>query len=664
MSSREDRLKDFFARSSELASTWVMPEPVFKLRTRWSSDYDRLFAEEGHIVDDERAIVDLTIEKGRAILSSRAGEGKTCMLRRVFINALQRGIAPILLDLKRWSPDDYRAWADWTSRSVLDGADFLITRFSDTGFGILELDHLPPTVEKLILVDGLNEITTAVGSQVLEIVDTMVRNQMRTSVLVADRSVRRELPSADRWSIGTILPMERDELLTYRADFEEKGAAVLKSPFFLNASLHADSASKFDETSRSAYLSQRLPLTSDQESVAAAAAYAAYFTSKSRVFDLKSFSEAVGDDVVQALRDSSDLVVSDSGEAYFSHHIVHDYLCSRYLAALQTREWTPEVFSAISFDSASFDAIAMAFEQLNGDRADAFLRALYDWNLYAAGYALGQISANEGSASIEVRAMIYAMLAEKRFDPVVATRQRASDALMLMKFDDATPFKKASSFADAQEALSAFTGTRGWFGDWKQLFLTRSTERIAIEQLQMLKDADSVIGWTMANVAKRALVDQKDVDSLGEWLDTPNATVRWRVVHVLGAYPCERNIAILRSALDEDGDRNVRYGAVRSLVELAARADSATKTHVSRLLIDRVEKITEQPRIKKELQNAIVLDRSVVPTAWLEFATEIIRAFYAQTDAIDERDSWRATLAAVETECLASNEQVVRSGRL
>jgi hypothetical protein len=253
--------------------------------------------------------------------------------------------------------------------------------------------------------------------------------------------------------------------------------------------------------------------------------------------------------------------------------------------------------------------------------------------------------------------MVYAMLAEKRFDPVVATRQRANDALMLMKFEDVEPFRKAPSFLAVQDALSSVEGRGSWFEEWKALFLTRCTGRIAIDRLQTLKDVDSVIGWTMANVAKRALIEPHDVVALGEWLDTPNATVRWRVVHVLGAYPSERNIALLRAALDDDGDRNVRYGAVRSLVELATRAGAETRTCVARILTDRVKKIVEQTRIRKELQNAIVQDRSVVPTEWLSFAKEVIRAFYTETDAMDERDSWRATLAAVEAECLASNEQ-------
>jgi len=437
-----------------------------------------------------------------------------------------------------------------------------------------------------------------------------------------------------------------------------KGAAeILKSPFFLNATLQADPGDNVAEMSRTAYLSQRLPLTLDQKTTAATAAFSAYFVSKSRVFDLDSFRTVAGEDVVQALRNSSELLILDSGEAYFSHHIIHDYLCSRHLAAIGTQEWKPQVFSAVSFDAASFDAIAMAFEQLTGDCADAFLRALYDWNLYAAGYALGQIRVNEGSASIEVRAMIYAMLAEKRFDSVVATRQRAKDALMLMKFEDATPFKTASSFVDVQNALSSVAGEHGWFDDWKRLFLSHPTDRIEIAQLQMLKEVDSVIGWTMANVAKRALVEQQDVVTLGDWLAEPNPTVRWRVVHVLGAYPSARNMALLTSALDHDDDMNVRYGAVRSLIELAARADAEMTAQISLILTGRVSNIMAQPRIKKELQNAIVLYRSVSSPEWLGFATGIIRAFYIETDAIDERDSWRSTLAAVEVECFASNDQ-------
>jgi hypothetical protein len=623
----------------------------------WMSDYDSLFAgKNGHVIIDEERIIDFALEKGRLILSSRAGEGKTCMLRRLYIHALQRGIAPVLMDLKQWSPSHYEMWKRWTSKSVTDGADFLLTTFSDTKFGILELDQLPPSVDKLILVDGLNEIATATGSQVLEIVDSLVRNQMRTSVLVADRSVRRDLPSAGRWTVGTILPLERKELLTFRSDLEYVNAAVLKSPFFLNASLKSKAETNAAGTSRTIALSERLALTLTQDELAATAkaAYDAYFASKSRLFDLNRFQKAAGKEVVRKLLSSSDLEDAGNGDASFSHHIVHDYLCSLYLASLPAFEWTPAVFSAVSFDSASFDAIALAFEQLDEGRADTFLRALYDWNLYAAGYALGQISANEGSASLHLRTMIYAMLAEKRFDPVVATRQRANDALMLMKFEDAKPFQVAPSFDAVLDALSAVGGESNWFDEWKTLFLTRRADHVDLDRLQVLKDPDSVTGWTMANVAKRAMVDERDVVELGTWLSTSSATVRWRIIHVLGGHPYKASIAVLSATLDDDIDQNVRYGAVRSLVELAARGGTELGREVARILIGRARKIMEQPRIRRELQNAIVLDRTVAPPKWLDFATEVIRAFYVEADAIEVRDEWRATLTAVETQCLSS----------
>ena len=181
----------------------------------------------------------------------------------------------------------------------------------------------------------------------------------------------------------------------------------------------------------------------------AAAAFDAYSRFRSRIFDRAAFSLVAGEESVRALELSNTMLSNADGTSYFVHHLIHDYLAARHVASWHSRQpdaTYPRRFS--SFDASSFDAVELVFEQLDGKRADQFLRQLYDWNLYAAGYALAQSQDRDASASVEMRTMIFAMLAEKRFDPVLTTRQRADDALALMQLSDAKPFRDAHGLID------------------------------------------------------------------------------------------------------------------------------------------------------------------------------------------------------------------------
>ena len=67
---------------------------------------------------------------------------------------------PLFLDLQQWSGADYGEWVEWTKNGIGDAVDFLLRKFGGLRAGAIELDRLPPNVSKILLVDGLNEITS------------------------------------------------------------------------------------------------------------------------------------------------------------------------------------------------------------------------------------------------------------------------------------------------------------------------------------------------------------------------------------------------------------------------------------------------------------------------------------------------------------------------
>jgi transcriptional regulator with XRE-family HTH domain len=382
---------------------------------------------------------------------------------------------------------------------------------------------------------------------------------------------------------------------------------------------------------------------------AAAAAFGAYSDSRARTFSLRSFRDRSSPSIVERLTNSGTLIPEAEDAAHFSHHLQHDYLVARYVAALPPEEWTHRTLEIMTLEQSSFDPVAMALEHLAGDRADAFLRSLYDWNLYATGYALGESANGPVAPSREMQTVIYAMLAEKRFDLVLQTRRRATDALLMI------PSGLARHFADAPD-LEAILGelekvqtSAGWFRQWRDLFIRRANQTLAPPELEALGSDDSVIGWTAANVARRMKLTQDQLAQLRSKLAGAPGTVRWRIAHVLGAFPSQENFATLVQLIDDPSDQLVQYGALRSLAEMAARADSAElREAIVTALLARIDMIERNRRFKDELARVLVIDPSFSPPDWKHVVARFAREFFVRTEDPLQQDKWRAYVADVE----------------
>lgn len=649
-SAPSEQLKQLRDRAHEMCRTWPLHEVQFSVQTGWAQSYSDIFAAHFTRVLHEEEILDSVLKRGRAILAGRGGDGKTWLLRRLYKQVLDRGDIPVLLDLKQWTGADYETWTEWTSNEIGDAADFLVRRFGGLDLGAIDLDRLPPDASKILLVDGLNEITSAVGAQVLQLLDELVRNQIKLSVLVADRLIRRELPSPTRWSIGTPLPLSEDQVRKHLGDdVEVKPGGTLTSPFFLNAALRYHVEGQRRSQASESFLIVHGEVKEEDLDRTAAAAFDAYKRTRSRVFDRAPFVELAGEAATTALERSSTLVSAADGTSYFTHHILHDYLAARHFAQWPARDWTPRALSQLSFDSSSFDTVGLVFEQLDEKRADLFLRQLYDWNLYAAGYALAQAHDADGYVGPEIRTMIFAMLAEKRFDVILATRQKADDALALMQLSDARPFFEAPHLEEVFSALSAIRSNEEWFNNWRRLFQIDPDSIMSVETLASIRMPDSIAGWTVANVAKRSIVEGDAPNLLANWVqDDLEATARWRIAHVLGAYPTHTAFETLVCLLDDDPDGNVRYGAIRSLIELAARADDGLRDTVSDAVGARAETISKQPKISGELRTCLLVDASRAGPGWLSFVAKVVRALFVAIDDTTERDLWRGCLNEAE----------------
>lgn len=648
-------------RAADLSDGWPLTEVQFSLRTGWAKDYSDLFAGTFSETVDENRILDSVLGKGRALLCGRGGDGKTWLLRRLYRQALKQGILPVLMDLRQWTGADYDKWREWTSQEIGDGADFLVRSFGQLGVGAVEIDRLPPSVHKILFVDGLNEIISTVGSQILQLLDEMVREQINLSVLVVDRLIRRDLPNAPRWSLGMVLPLTDAQVKQHLGRAADSGFGdILSSPFFLDAAMrYGLGATRRAEASAEFLLAHGGLKQKDLDPVAAAA-YDAYRSSRSRVFDHSQFLQIAGAEPVAAMERSRTLMPTGDGKSYFRHHLIHDFLAARHFAQWPVEDWTPQSLAELTFEGSSFDAVEMVFEQLPADRADPFLRQLYDWNLYAAGYALAQARDADAIVGTEMRTMIFAMLAEKKFDRVLATRQKANDALALMQLSDATRFREASSIDDVFEALKAIKSEETWFNKWRETFCLTGQSTLGNETLAAIRAADSIVGWTVANVARRTILEAGTSGILAGWLaGEQNSTVRWRIAHVLGALPDEAALGKLFELLDGDPDGSVRYGAIRSIVELASRGGGGLRKAVGDGISSRAAAIADQPKIAAELRSSLLLDPEATGPDWLSFVAKVVRALFLSFESTPDRDIWRRCLTDAERLYSGSREGTV-----
>ncbi|QQO33190.1 HEAT repeat domain-containing protein [Bradyrhizobium diazoefficiens] len=650
MKASPEQQLQFLSKAARLELANLPDEkPTFALRLGWSHNYDDLFAGI-HSETDENGLLNKLLQKGKVLIAGRGGGGKTHLLYRTMKRAAAVELIPIFIDLKKWSGADYERWKDWTAADLSEGASFLIERFSSPKISALELDWIPPTAKKLLVVDGLNELSANVGQQILHALNEISTDQVQTYVIVADRLVRRQLPSERSWALSTILPFSEEQIRSYSAGKVRipNDSRMLEIPFFLNAAIKGDLVSGGRAAISSSFLRKHSGLTEHQLDQLAKFALDAYLENKARTFTFDQLLQSTGPEVAHKILAARIVEKLDDGLAYFSHHLVHDYLVARHLAGQPATAWTRDTLNAVSFDRSSFDVTALVLGLLKGQQASLFLRTLYDWDLYAAGYAMAEADTQGDGPAEEMRALIFAMLAEKRFDVVMATRQRANDALLIYQSPDAIPYRAATDLQRVFDAIGMVDSTEDWFNEWRRLFLKPLGSPLDDESLDLILDTDSVKGWTIANVAKRTHLSSDQQSRLRSLLAQDETVVRWRVAHALGSFPGRLNFEALIRVLDHDLEGDVRYGAIRSLIEMASYSDPELRDAIAAEIERGASKISADIRVAIELSRALLIDFKKAPKDWLRIVKMISRAMFQSTEDPANRDVWRSVSSRAE----------------
>jgi HEAT repeats len=602
------------------------PQPAFDFSLAFVEDYAALLSGStepgdvslGDVVNQGRAA-------GRLLLCAEAGAGKSSVTRATLLAAADDDLAIARVDLLRWTSEIDEAWRALSPSATTRRMALLLDKVSDVPTDERTLWIAAGDRSALVVVDGLNEVPPAATSEILDVLDDFAARSPWAMVMVCDRLVRRALPSP-HWRLMTIRAVRRPGA----ADNDGPDNALLLD---LDPGPRRDEADLLLERLADAVGADALPSLGD----AALSLYASYKDGQGRFFELAQLQQSVGD-CVDPLRRSGHLQV-EGDRAYFRHHLFHDVLAASAVARDDDR-WTRDVFKRLTFDANSVDAVGLALE-LIGDqaRADDFVMAVYDWNLYAAAAAVAHVRRYTGGAvSQDVELALLAVLAERRWDPVAPSVERIEDALRVSPHPLAARLLTASSTDEVVALIKEWAtahGVGGGRSGWVGVFTERLDESALLKALR----AGPMPGWVAANVLRRhhQLGDQVR-QGLIDLLSDDDPTVRWRAVHALGADARQEGADALLGILDNDEDDLVRYGAVRSLVEAAA-GDPSVRTTVITALKSRLTQLERDRPVFNELQRALELRDP--PDGWAGSVAPLIEELFLQSRTVEDQDHWR-----------------------
>ncbi|HEY6730377.1 MAG TPA: hypothetical protein VI039_05045 [Solirubrobacterales bacterium] len=517
--------------------------------------------------------------------------GKSGVGKSELLNAAARQLAAaddpitVRIDLKSgWSP----AWAEampdaWYGEHLDPAMDALLNAASP----LLTVSHLNDFLTEgaqvVVLVDALNEVPPEIARKIRLTLGQYARKHPNVQVLATDRVAGPDYRDL-HWTVldlPTLDPAETRRVIDAQFGegiYDQQPDArreILRIPFFLDRALRQGTV---EFTSRADLVQRYLQaggLNSRDSDVVSEIALDLLMRSESilSVADVARLEES---GVLAKLLEGG-FLFKDESHAWFAHQLIHQYFAGNALAP-KPELWRPDVMDAVTFFAASLDGVGMVVKAIPDVAGrDRFLQLVYDWNWRAAVLALSEARAGDRTVSEATEQAILAMAAEKRFDPVEGTRNRINTLLENVEGPTAAEFRELNE--EALQAAIAAIDHPGieWWQEWKALFLIRDPQQLFDDaMIERLVSEMPLVGWMASNALRRA-EPPPEVAELVRVLcrSHPRPTaeqraIRWRILHTLGAWPSDVNAELLFEGV-EDEHVWCRYGAVRSLVEMAAR---------------------------------------------------------------------------------------------
>ena len=185
----------------------------------------------------------------------------------------------------------------------------------------------------------------------------------------------------------------------------------------------------------------------------------------------------------------------------------------------------------------------------------------------------------------------------------------------------------------------------GWFKVWQQLFCGDGAE--LTRRLYEIAGKDQVLAWTIANAVRLPNIRKpehagylsRQLQELSRQVGgDPDAIARWRIVHALSAFgDTEYAAEVVRERLDDKREYIwVRYGAGRSLVEMAATQTGARRQELLGWLAASTQGIAAAVpqaegesretllRILREIGRSVLYQNVRHPDDWVDAVTPLV----------------------------------------
>jgi len=337
----------------------------------------------------------------------------------------------------------------------------------------------------------------------------------------------------------------------------------------------------------------------------------------------------------------------------FRHQLLHDCLAAQHFHSNQLRPDETNL-NILTLKRRSAEALVFLLEGAEPERSDELITHIYDWDHSITLSCLVETRTNPDDALATV---ICAVLAEKPGDTFLHTRLRLQSRIWVLRrflgIEDLSVENVLGRLRETKEHLDI-----PLLRSWWPVF---TAEQMASVLWEALVGLDPMPGWSAAAAFRRLLV-RADESVHAETLDRLTilyhalrnqmekkdaGTLRWRVVHVMGGLPQAAPL-LTAVAFDNDESEDVRYGAVRCLVELAATGDAVRARAICNDLFQRLNPETNlSPRILAAFRRCAILNEhaSAEPSWWRQTYRPLLNAAWQLVDKnSDEYQLWEAQI--------------------
>ncbi|MGB3355487.1 MAG: ATP-binding protein [Mycobacterium sp.] len=584
-------------------------------------DFDDLLAGSTGIAMDSTELLDLAFKRGRVLLQAPAGSGKSSFVRSLARNVSLHGRQARVIALSYLDVSDEL----WQSQEGIE--EWLLAEFGRS-----------PHPKLLLCLDGLDSLPVKESQRLLSAIEEVTRNAPASAVLVSDRLNRRVI-RAQRWVLASITP---------RANAVN---ALVRSHLLAAGEPHPNSSpipvqDLGDGLERR--LTETLPGSKDLDALANATLDHLQREGLSPFFERRWLEDVISKHNVQRLETEEILSAHGPTHLHFMHMLYPAFLAARALS-MDERDWNSGWFSVVTARGSNLEVLGFLLQLIEADKVDVLVRAVDEWNFYAAMYVLSEDLRAGDRTSPSLRSALLLLMGRRRFSGVPSTRIQAEDSLRLHGGSIAKRLLSVDSLDSVISIALDQSFSDEWWLAWQRLFVREAGSAAFASDIQALASDDAVIGWTAANVLLTLRIDARNRAEIAALARTgPNESVRWRAVHVLGSLGTEEAWSTCFEVFKNDRSTWVRNGALRSLILAASRlGDSEDRSEVFSTLGSLSAEILDNPKWSREVERSVQIENR--PAGWSDSVAVLLEALWARANSVEDQDRWRTLSASLRT---------------